>query len=129
MNEEKLKKGYNGYLLTDKGRSDLLTHIEPIFPDVIAHHVTYEFGIYDQLPPDATYVRAVAQASNDKVQAVVVMVNGAMIRPDGGIYHITLSLDKAAGAKAVDSNVLIKESDWDTIDPFNIKVEPKFFPF
>lgn len=130
MDEQKLKKGYNGYLLTDAGRQDLFVHIEPMFPDVIAHHVTHEFGVYDSLPPDATSVRVVATVSNNKVQAAIVTVNGSEVRDENSFYHITISLDKSAGAKAVGSNALIAdENNWQDVDPFNIPVVPTFFPF
>lgn len=130
MNEEKLKKGYSGYLLTEAGRAVLLSHVNPVFPDVISHHVTDEFGIYETLPDDATCVRAVAVAQNDTVQAVIVEINGTLRRTDGCYYHITLSLDKATGAKPVDSVALIKDSNnWTCIDAFNIAVTPAFFPF
>ena len=130
MDVQKLKKGYNGYLLSDTGRDQLLVHVEPIHPDVVAHHITYEHGIYQELPPECDSVRVIAVAANEKVQAVIVKVNGTTARPNGGTYHITISLDKSAGAKAVDSNELISNSkNWTAVDPFNIDVTPMFFPF
>jgi len=130
MNKNKLKKGYTGYKLTTNGRSDLLVHIEPVFSDVIAHHVTHEFGVYDQLPPETHQVRVVAEVITDTVQAVVVIVNGSMNRPGGGTYHITVSIDKSKGAKPKDSNDAIADSaNWTNVDPFNIDVTPEFFAF
>jgi hypothetical protein len=131
MDEKKLRKGYTGYELTDAGRADLLAHIAPLFPDVVAHHVTHEYGVYESLPPDATTVRVVAMANSDKVQTAIVKVNGTTTREYGdSFYHITVSLDRAAGGKAVDSNDLIRDSrNWVAVDPFNVAVTPKFFPF
>lgn len=130
MDEKKLRKGYTGYELTDHARSELLAHIDPIFPDVVAHHVTHEFGVYESLPPDTNTVRVIATASDDRVQAAIVKINGTTQRLDGSFYHITISLDREAGAKPVDSNRLIKDSDnWVAVDPFNLAVAPKFFPF
>jgi len=130
MDEKKLKKGYTGYELTNNSHYQLLGHIEPIHPDVIAHHVTYEHGVYEQLPPDTNMVRVTAMASNDKVQAAIVKVNGTTARPDGGTYHITISIDRAAGAKPIDSNALIDDSrGWEYVEPFNLAVTPTFFPF
>lgn len=129
MEENNLKKGYNGYLLTPRGREHLLTHIEPVHPDVIAHHVTYEFGVYESLPPDAAYVRVIATASNEQVQAAIVKVNGTTARESGGIYHITVSVDRAAGGTPKMSNDLIVDSrNWTAVDPFDVDVEPRFFP-
>src|SRR6056297_135685 len=130
MNEEKLRKGYNGYLLTDQGRAHLLAHIDPVHPDVVAHHVTHEFGVYEQLPPDADSVRVIAVASNDQVQAAVVKVNGTTQREDGGVYHITVSVDRAAGGTPKMSNDLLTDSrNWQAVDPFSLPVMPRFFPF
>lgn len=130
MDEKKLKKGYTGYQLTSSAHHELLAHIEPIHPDVIAHHVTHEYGVYESLPPDAEYVRVVAMASNETVQAAIVKVNGTTERPGGKFYHITISIDRAAGAKPVDSNDLVADSkNWVAVDPFNLAVMPKFFNF
>lgn len=133
MDEKKLKKGYTGYELTNNAHYQLLGHIEPLFPDVIAHHVTYEYGVYEQLPPDTNLVRVYAVANNDKVQTALVKVNGETERPDGGTFHITLSLDKAAGAKAKDSNGVIAniatDGTFNTVEPFDLAVVPKFFSF
>lgn len=130
MDEQKLKKGYNGYLLTDHSRCLLLGMIEPIHPDIIAHHITHEFGVYESLPPDTNTARVTTVASNDLVQAAIVKINGSTARADGSFYHVTVSIDRAAGAKPVDSNALIKDSrNWTAIEPFNLAIMPKFFQF
>ena len=128
MDEKKLRKGYTGYLLTDQARSELLAHIEPMFDNVIAHHVTHEFGVYEGMPPDTNTVRVTAMAHNDRVQAAVVKVNATTQRPDGRTYHITGSVAEGAGAK--ESNDLLDDlTNWHSVDPFNLAVMPKFFNF
>jgi hypothetical protein len=130
MDQNKLRKGYTGYLLTDQGRAHLLAHIDPVHPDVVAHHVTHEFGVYEQLPPDADHARVIAVASNDVVQAAVVKVNGTTARESGGVYHITVSVNRAAGGTPKMSNDLLADrGNWTAVDPFNVQVEPQFFPF
>ena len=131
MDEKKLRKGYNGYLLTDHSRGLLLGMIEPLHPDIIAHHITHEFGIYEELPPDAHTARVTAVASNDRVQAAVVKINGTTARTYGdSFYHVTISVDRAAGGKPNDSNELIKDSrNWTAVEPFNLAVMPNFFQF
>jgi hypothetical protein len=134
MMSQSPKKGYNGYLLTDAARDQLLETVPPMFADVVAHHVTHEFGVYETLPPDVPSVRVLAVSNNTTVQAVVVSVFdrvGGYLRPsDNSVYHITLSLDKAAGAKAVDSNdMLTGNSKWQLVTPFDLAVVPTFFPF
>jgi adenosylcobinamide amidohydrolase len=127
----KLPMGYNGYKLTDNARKELLAAVPAMFPDVVAHHVTHEFNIAESDPPYVGTVRVVAVASNDMIQAVLVKVLGTVTRAHGdSFYHVTLSMDKNAGAKANDSNALIKDSgDWIAVVPFDIDVIPTFFPF
>jgi hypothetical protein len=131
MTDQTPARGYNGYQLTDQSVNQLMRIIWPIHPDVIVHHVTHEFGVYDSLPPDATSVCMIAIAANDKVQAAIVEVNGEVERLQGNsFYHITISIDKSAGGKAVDSNALIKDrSNWVAIAPVELAVIPAFFPF
>jgi hypothetical protein len=126
-----LRVGYNGYKLTDQYRDKLLRIIYPIHPDVVAHHVTHEYGVWESLPPAANSVRMIAIAANDKVQAAIVEVNGEVERLHGNsFYHITISIDKSAGGKAVDSNTLIKDrSNWVAIAPVLLAVIPTFFNF
>lgn len=125
------QKGYNGYELAEQARDNLLRRIPPIYPDVIAHHVTHEFNIVDQLPPDATHVRVTYMMHGNGVQAAIVKVNGTTAREHSdSFYHITISIDRAAGAQAKDSNDLIKDSrNWTVVVPFDVDVIPKFFPF
>lgn len=127
----KERKGYNGYLLTPAGRQTLLDNIQPDHADVICHHVTHAFGVSEQLPPECTSVRVVAVASNDRVQAVVVKVNGTSERTtDGSTYHVTVSLDGSVFAKPVESNSLLADSKvWTSVEPFDVEVEPTWWPF
>jgi hypothetical protein len=130
MDTKKLSKGYNGYLLTPTARGQLLTHIPPAHNDVIAHHITHRFGVYEELPPEANTARVVAVACNETVQAAVVKINGTIDRGDGSFYHVTVSIDRAAGAKPADSNTLIRDSrNWTAVESFNIDITPKFFSF
>ena len=130
MKENDIKKGYNGYLLSDSGKGKLLSIIQPVHPNTIAHHITYEFGVEESFPPNINKVKVIAHAENDKVQAAIVEVNGNTRRPDGKIYHITISIDRSKGGKPVQSNDLIEiPESWIKIDPLWIEVEPKFFQF
>jgi hypothetical protein len=124
-------KGYTGYKLTDDAQAYLLARVPAVHPDVIAHHVTYAFGVEDdQMPADAGIVRVVAVAHNKKVQAAIVKVNGSVMRPDGSYFHITVSIDRAAGGRPVDSNALVRDRKrWVVRRPFILNVVPQFFPF
>lgn len=100
--------GIQGYVLDSYTRAILLKSVPPLFPDVIAHHVTVKFGKdLDDTVPNCTKVRVIGVAVSDKVQAVVVELDGISIREDGKRYHITISIDRATGAKPVDSNKVI----------------------
>lgn len=103
---------YSAYVLSDKFRSEILAAFPPRHRDVICHHVTEQlFGKQHQVgapPTSKKLIKVVGYAYGDRVEAVVVTVDGATSRPDGRFYHITLSIDRAAGAKPVDSNELIK---------------------
>jgi hypothetical protein len=126
-----MTKGYNGYGLTDYGKNVLLDSINPLFRKVIAHHVTNEFDIDTQLPRPASTVNVIAVAANDRIQAAIVEVHGSTVRPDGGTFHITISLDPTCGTKPVDSNDLIADkANWKMLDePFTVQVITSFWPF
>lgn len=127
-----MSKGYNGYLLVN--REEVLTKLRAKglikFDEVVAHHVTWQFGVENSLPPEPTNARIIGIASNSKIQALAVSINGTSDRPDGSTLHITLSLDRSKGAKPKDSNDLFA-TGLGLLEPFamSIQLEPKFFPF
>lgn len=120
---------YVGWKLPDDERAKLLSKFFPMYPDVIAHHVTLRQGKKEKLElPTDTIGTIVGIADDDiGVQALVVEINGTTRRPDGNTYHITWSIDRAKGAKPVDSNRVIRESKWDDTDRIEIRLEPKIF--
>jgi hypothetical protein len=117
---------YSAYVLTKAGMKTLLNHIEPNFPDVIAHHVTVNFGIQPSTPiPSPARIVAIGYISDDSLEAVIVTVNGKSFRSDGKRYHITLSLDYNKGRRPVDSNGLIAGKQFTEIEPFEIETKPE----
>lgn len=122
-------KNYNGYRLPEKSKNILLGHIMPIHKHIVSHHVTHVYGVEaGALPPYADKVMVTHHAYDDRVQAVVVEVNGDHTRPNGETYHITVSVND--GAKHVMSNDLLADrTNWaPLITPFELDVEPMFFP-
>lgn len=112
---------YSAYVIKAESRKLLLKCFPPKFPESIAHHITYCFP--DKIePPQVDSVKVVGYASNQRLECVVVEVNGSLDRPRGGIFHITLSLDRNQGAKPVQSNRLLKKG-WQNIEPFELFVE------
>lgn len=117
---------YIGYLITQQSREELLKVFPPIYPKVVCHHITREFGTSKDTPPPEMPNNAQVIGyvdSGDGVEALVVSINGETTRPDGKLYHITHSL--ADGRRAAESNNYI--SDAIRINPINITVEPKNF--
>jgi len=53
----------------------------------------------------------------------MVEINGERKRPDGKLYHITLSLDRAKKKKPVHSNDLVAKG-FKHISPISIHLEP-----
>lgn len=118
---------YVGWKLPESDRTFLLGKVEPKFEEVIAHHVTLKFGVKKDHPvPDEVNAVVVGEASNDGIQALVVEIDGSVNRPDGGIYHITWSLDRSKGYAPKHSNDLL-QNGWESIDPLFINLEPKVF--
>ena len=120
---------YSGWQLPKGERDRILAMIPATYPDLVAHHVTEALGDNTLPVPPEVKCEIVGWADDGKgVQALVVRINGSSKRPMGGIYHITWSLDRAAGFKPVDSNKVIAENGW---TPFacltEIKVTPKVF--
>ena len=121
------KKGYTGFELDRKSRQMLLDQLPPKFSDVIAHHITYKFGVGEEaIPANPNSAEIVGYASDDSLEAYVVAINGKTARPDGKTLHITWSLDRSKGRKPVQSNNLIA-GGWQKIKPIPINVSPKFF--
>jgi hypothetical protein len=124
------KKGYTGFELDGKQRRQLLQTLVPVYSDVIAHHVTYKFGVGQESIPTPPKEAFIVGYANDPsgLEAYVVSINGSTTRPDGKIFHITWSLDKSKGKKPVQSNNLLARG-YQTIDPIPVKLTPKFFSF
>jgi hypothetical protein len=102
---------YTGWLLDPATRPALLARFPPRFDRVVAHHVTLKFGDRAAAPPGEVSAEIVGEASDGLgVQALVVCIDGATARPDGGTFHITWSL--AEGREARESNDVIAERGW-----------------
>ena len=115
-----------GWLLDKMARQELLSLFPPVYPDVIAHHVTLQAKAPASMPlPSARAGEIVGQADDGLgVQALVVSIEGTTDRPGGGTYHITWSLDRSQGRKPVDSNAVITERGWTACNPVPIRLNP-----
>lgn len=110
MKLENLFEMYTAYVLDAKSRRELSKHFPPKYPETVGHHVTVKFGVSKDTPtPRPAELKVVGYADDGEgLEALVVSVDGKTVRPDGGIYHITWSLDRSKGRKPVHSNELVK---------------------
>ena len=103
---------------------------KPLFPDVIADHVTLRTGTnHKTLLPRETRCEVVGEIGDGVgVQALVVRIGGTTDRPDGSTFHITWSLDRARGRRPVESNDVIAQLGWQTLsEPVPIRLTPARF--
>lgn len=125
----KMTKGYVGWRLPEHERARLLQLFPAQFERVIAHHITFKFGVSsDHELPTQTRATVIAQVVDPEgVQALVVSVGGKTDRPDGGTLHITWSL--AQGRKPVQSNQVILTQEWQPLPSIQFEIQPEFFPY
>lgn len=120
---ESRKPIYSAYLVRKQSRRLLLKVWEAKYGKVIAHHVTVQYGnvTVDDVPEEARIEVVGYVDSQDGLEALIVSVNGETVRPDGKVYHITLSLDPLKYAPA-DCNQLIADKGYTRLDQ-NIHLE------
>jgi hypothetical protein len=59
---------------------------------------------------------------------LIISIDGSTDRPDGSTYHVTWSLDRSRGRKAVQSNDVIADRGWEPLPaPVPIHIEPARF--
>ncbi len=128
--------GYTAYVLTPESRERLLKAFPPKYSEVIAEHITVDFGVPETAPePPRADITVMGYAdAGDGLEALILAVGGSMQRPDGSLYHITLSLDRKAGYTPKDSNSLAIRKwitrDWEDGRGFgDLDTEPGFIRF
>ncbi len=116
----------HGWKLDDDDRAALLDRFAPAWPDVIADHVTLTLASDDAPMPREVRAEIVGESDDgDGLQAFVVAIDGSIDRPDGSIYHITWSIDRARGRRPVESNAVIALRDWRSLDePVPVRLFP-----
>ncbi|WP_077146315.1 hypothetical protein [Sphingopyxis sp. KK2] len=114
-----------GWRLPQRERERLLEHFRPLFPDVVADHVTLRYGTGEDTPlPFARSGEIVGEVDDGSgVQALIVRIGGTTGRGDGSHYHLTWSL--AAGREAKESNDVLAAMAWRRVHPpETIALEP-----
>lgn len=116
-----------GWKLDCDDRIALLARFPPVWPDVIADHVTLDGSAGENTPvPTARSGQVVGHVNDTNgLQALVVAIGGSTDRPDGSVYHITWSLDRDEGRTPEDSNDVLAKQGWMTIKtPVEIRLVP-----
>jgi hypothetical protein len=124
------KRWVTGWKLDREDRARLLDRFPPLFPDVIADHVTLRSGTDGTTPlPQETRGEIVGEIDDDAgVQALVVRIGGTTERMDGSTYHVTWALDRSRGRRAVESNHVIAALGWRALaDVVPIRLHPARF--
>lgn len=116
-----------GWRLPADARAMLLARFPPRYPDLFAHHVTLAFGAAAgaALPPERDGMVVGRADDGSGLEALVVAISGATDRPDGSTFHITWSLDAAAGRRPVHSNDVIRKRGWTPLaEPIAVALTP-----
>lgn len=124
------RRWVTGWKLEASDRGQLLARFEPLFPDVIADHVTLRTGTDYKTPlPREMRGEIVGEVDDGTgVQALVVRIGGSTDRGDGSTYHITWSIDRARGRRPVESNDVIARLGWRSLpEPIPIRLSPARF--
>jgi hypothetical protein len=115
---------HTGWLIDPAERETLLARFPARYERVVARHVTLKFGDATARPPGEVTAAIVGEADDGTgVQALVVAIDGATVRPDGGTFHITWSL--AQGREARESNQAITRGWTPLTTPVAVRLTPK----
>lgn len=124
------RRWVTGWKLDADDRNRLIERFVPLFPDIVADHVTLRTGTSASTPlPRETSGEVVGEIDDGAgVQALVVRIGGTTDRSDGSTYHITWSLERARGRRPVDSNDVIARLGWRPLEePMPIRLHPARF--
>lgn len=114
-----------GWKLDSRERLELLSAIPPTWPDVVADHVTLSSLRKLPIPGRVSGLLVGIVDDGMGLQAVVASIDGTTIRPDGHTFHVTWSLDRARGRRAVESNRVLAGLGWSPFPvPIAIALEP-----
>jgi hypothetical protein len=123
-------KGWIAWEIPESERARLLGVFETAYPDVIAHHITHAFGVSDATPLPSETECFIFGIADDGVGVQALVVDMGHVRPDGGIHHVTWSIDRAAGRSPKQSNDVIRDNGFERVYPVRVRgLTAKFYPF
>ena len=117
-----------GWKLDPDQRAELLLQFPPLYPNLVADHVTLRRTSDDAPLPGEAEAEIVGRADDEAGgEAMVVRLDGTTDRPDGSTYHITWSL--ADDRSARESNDVIAAFGWTPFDlPMPLILAPSRWP-
>jgi hypothetical protein len=105
--------GYIAFVLDEESRQKLLKTFPPKYADVIAHHITYAYGVSDKepLPPQPQKIVVRGYHDSGAIQVLIVEIDGRKNQAldENNFYHITLSLDRSQGVEPKNSNDVLQK--------------------
>ena len=115
---------YTAYSLSAMDVVTVRDKFEQKFSKAYYDHITYCLGKPENMNDFmlGTSFKVVGYACNDRIEALVVEVNGSTVRPDGKTFHITLSYDDSV-ASPKDSNILL-QNGWEPVEHFELQPYP-----
>jgi len=120
-----MSKSYVDFKLTEACRQAVLATYQPKFSDIRADHVTIAHGVSEdfkigQALRSRKGLKVVAYVCDDNLETLIVEVDGELVRPDGKIFHLTLSKD--ASRRSFESNRLVSDrSLWQTVEALELE--------
>lgn len=116
-------KTYSGWLIPADVRAVLLKYRPPRFPIVRLHHVTHIFGQVMPLKPATVSIEG--YATDQDCECYAVSVNGEFCRPDGELYHLTISrTERVSSAHAI---WVVRNRPWLLLEPNRFTAFPMIF--
>lgn len=110
---------YYAFSISSELRERILATYPAIFEEVICEHCTLVFTPFNntEYETNTPYTIKITQGlSNECIQCVTCTIDDKSNRPNGGKFHITVSLDRTKGAKPVMSNNLILDYETNNDD-------------
>lgn len=93
---------------------------------MIADHVTFASSVEpERALPTMISGEIIGRVDDGAgIEAMIVRIGDTTDRPDGSTWHITWSLDRQAGPRAVESNDIIARLPWTPIEPMTVTLVP-----
>jgi hypothetical protein len=124
-------KGYIAWVIPEQTRDMLLDTFPPRYSEVICHHITHIFRVSEDHPLPETTEGKVIGIAHDGEGIEALVVDMGVEKPDGTTHHITLSLDREAGYRPVQSNEVIEKLGFEFLnEPIPLTgLIPQHIPF